>query len=149
MALDREEQSEERRYGYRVGSMGFLIPPHAGSEAIAMPAIAPIPNSAPWLRGMLNLRGALVPVFDLALVLGLSGQARREQSAVLVFGKGAQAVGVVTDGYPGQLPGLARMAQLPELPTALRGHVSAGYTQHGAVWLELDFQALMLNLASV
>jgi len=146
MALDREEQSEERRYGFRIGGLGFLIPPHVGSEALAMPAIAPIPNSEPWLRGMINLRGALVPVFDLALVLGLSGQARREQSAVLVFDKGAQAVGLVTDGYPRQQTGLVRMAQLPELPTALKGNVVAAYTQDEDLWLEFDREAFFLSL---
>lgn len=111
-----------------------------------MPAISPIPNSVAWLRGMINLRGALVPVFDLALVLGVSGQAFREQPAVLVFDKGAQAVGVITDGYPVQLPGLSRMAHLPELPTALKGHVAAGYAHDGDLWLEFDHEEFFLSL---
>lgn len=146
MALDREEDAQQRRYGFRVGGVGLLIAPHAGSEAISMPAIAPIPNSVPWLRGMLNLRGALVPVFDLALVLGLPRQAYREQPAVLVFGKGAQAVGVVTEGHPKQLPGLSRVAQLPELPTALKGHVAAAYAHDEDLWFEFDHEAFFLSL---
>lgn len=146
MALDREEKAQQRRYGFRLGGVGLLIAPQAGSEAISMPAIAPIPNSVPWLRGMLNLRGALVPVFDLALVLGLPRQAYREQPAVLIFGKGAQAVGVITDGHPKQLPGLSRVAQLPELPTALKGHVAAAYTHDEDLWFEFDHEAFFLSL---
>ena len=146
-ALDREDEAQQRRYGFRIGAVGLLIAPQAGSEAISMPAIAPIPNSVPWLRGMLNLRGALVPVFDLALVLGLPGQASRGQPTVLVFGKGAQAVGVMTDDHPKPLLGLSRVAQLPELPTALKGHVAAAYTHDEDLWLEFDHEAFFLSLS--
>ncbi len=146
MALDREEDAQQRRYGFRIGGVGLLIAPQVGSEAISMPAIAPIPNSVPWLRGMLNLRGALVPVFDMALVLGLPRQAYREQAAVLVFGKGAQAVGVITEGHPKQLPGLSRVAQLPELPAPLKGHVATAYTHDEDLWFEFDHEAFFLSL---
>jgi twitching motility protein PilI len=146
MALIQEEKVEERRYGFRVGSFGFLIPPHVGSEALAMSSIAPIPNSAPWLRGMINLRGALVPVFDLALVLGSPRQAHRECSNVLVFDKGTHAVGLVINDFPKQLTKLVRMVQIPELPTALKGNVTAGYTYEGSLWLEFEHKQFFNSL---
>lgn len=145
--IELQEGGQQRRYGFRAGGLGLLIAHKTGSEALAMPAITPIPNSEPWLRGMLNLRGALVPVFDLALVLGASGQAYREQPAVLVFGKDAQAVGVITDGHPKQLLGLSRVAQLPALPTVLKGHVAAAYTHdEDDLWLEFDHEAFFLSV---
>ncbi len=145
-APDPGEKNQQRRYGFHVGSLGLLIAQGVGSEAIPLPAVAPIPNSPPWLRGMINLRGALVPAFDLALVLGLSSNEYREQPVVLVFDKGPKAVGVVTDGYPKQLLGLSRMAQLPELPTALKGYVAAAHTHDGDLWLEFDHEGFFLSL---
>jgi len=146
MAHEEGEKAQQRRYGFHIGSMGLLIAPRVGSEAIPMSPIAAIPNSPPWLKGMLNLRGALVPVFDLTLVLGMSGHEYREQQVVLVFDKGPKAVGIVVDGYPKQLLGLSRVAQLPELPTSLKGYVAAAYTHDGDLWLEFDHEEFFKSL---
>lgn len=139
-ALEREAEPEQKRYGFRVGTLGLLIAPQTGSETIPMPAIAPIPNSAHGLRGLINLRGALVPVFDLSRLLGLPEQAPGKNAAVLIFGKGDDAVGVVVDDHPAAVTGLSRMAQLPDLPAGLKEHVPAGYTHDGDVWLEFEHQ---------
>lgn len=129
----------QRRYGFRVGDMGFVAAPHVGCEAIAMPAVSPIPNSAPWLRGVMNLRGALVPVFDLARALGMPDQATDVQASLLIFDKGAQAAAIVTHGYPRLLVAPVAMKQIPELPAILSGGlIVAGFTAEGEVWLELD-----------
>lgn len=146
MAHEEADKTQQRRYGFHIGSMGLLIAPRVGSEAIPMSPIAAIPNSPPWLRGMLNLRGALVPVFDLTLVLGMSGHEYREQQVVLVFDKGPKAVGIVVDGYPKQLLALSRVAQLPELPTSLKGYVAAAYTHDGDLWLEFDHEEFFRSL---
>lgn len=149
VAPDHEEAGQQRRYGFRAGGLGLLIASDGDSEAISAPAITPIPNSVPWLRGMLNLRGALVPVFDLARVLGSSAPAGRERPVVLVLGKGAQAVGMITDGYPRPLQALSRVAQRPELPAALEAHVAAAYTHDEDVWFEFDHEAFFLSLSHV
>jgi chemotaxis signal transduction protein len=138
-ATPETTRAEQRRYGFRVGGMGFLAAPQVGCEAIAMPPISPIPNSAPWLRGVMNLRGALVPIFDLAQALGIQEAPRTKQASILIFDKGAQAAGIVTDSFPRLLPALTPMKQMPELPATLSGGlVVAGYTDANEVWLELD-----------
>lgn len=141
---------EQRRYGFRVGGMGFMAGSHVGCEAIAMPAISPIPNSASWLRGMMNLRGALVPIFDLGQALGLKSQAQDTQPSVLIFDKGAQAAGIVTSGYPRLLKSPVPMKQVPELPAILSGGlIVAGYTAEGEVWLELDHARFFGSLKNI
>lgn len=137
---------EEVRYGFRIGSLGLLIKPRTASEIVPMVPIASIPNSPPWLLGMINLRSTLVPVFDLKLICALDDGDRQGQPMVLVLDKGDMAVGTVVDGYPRAVSALNRIPRLPKLPTALQRHVSAGYLRGEELWLEFDHAHFFASL---
>jgi purine-binding chemotaxis protein CheW len=49
----------------------YLIPTHAVREVEEVGAITPVPATPSWLRGVMNLRGTIVSVVDLAHFLGL------------------------------------------------------------------------------
>ena len=139
LATDGEVRQEVRaRYGFRVGELGLLIDPDAGSEVLAMPAVATMPGTPPGFLGLINLRGNLVPLYELRDLLGIGARQADAGAMVLVFGQGERAVGVVSEGYPSALFTLLPLSNLPPLPAALRSHVSAGYVQDGTVWLEFD-----------
>jgi twitching motility protein PilI len=134
------------RYGFRVGALNFLIPPGVGSEVIAMVPIAVIPNSPPWLLGMINLRSNLVPVFDLAMICALDRGDDEGGQWILVLDKGDDAVALVINGQPMALSQLSPLSHLPSLPTALRGAVLGGYTVGQELWLEFDHQSFFGSL---
>ena len=94
------EPAEEAppRYGFRVGSIGLLIRPDCISEVVKLPPIHPIPNTPAWLNGILNLRGNLVPAFDLALML--EERVAFERPLLLVIDRGEWAAGVKIEGFP-------------------------------------------------
>jgi len=129
------------RYGFRVGSLSFLIKPRVGCEVIAMMPIAMIPNGPPWLLGMINLRSNLVPVFDLAMLCALDRQDGGQGRWILVFDAGEDAVALVIDGQPEALSQMSPLSHLPSLPTALRGAVAGGFAAGRDLWLEFDHQA--------
>ena len=132
------EAAEEapHRYGFTVGKFGLLMRPDCMSEVVKPPPIYPIPNTPPWLTGILNLRGNLVPVFDLALMLEQSVTYAR--ALLLVIDRGEWAAGVKIDGFPQPLRLAPLQTPVPSLPPMLRDHVCAGYTGHGTEWLEFD-----------
>jgi twitching motility protein PilI len=134
------------RYGFRVGSLSFLIRPRVVTEVIAMMPIAMIPNSPPWLLGMINLRSNLVPVFDLATICALDRQHEERGRWILVFDKGEGAVALLIDGQPMALSRMSPVTRLPSLPTALRGAVTGGFRVDRELWLELDHQAFFSAL---
>lgn len=136
----------EVRYGFRVGSLNFLIWPRTGSEVIAMAPISTIPNGPPWLLGMINLRSNLVPVFDLAMLCGLGGTRDEATRWILVLEKGDKAVGLIIDDVPKQLSHLAPAHHLPTIPTVLRGAATTGYMAEDALWLEFNHRAFFLAL---
>ena len=50
----------------------YLIPTGMVREVEEVGAITPVPATVPWLRGVMNLRGTIVPIVDLAYFLGLA-----------------------------------------------------------------------------
>lgn len=138
-AAHARKEETRARYGFRAGGLGLLIDPDAGSEVLAMPHIAFLPGAPPGFLGLSNLRGNLVPIYDLRALLGAAPDRTGAGALVLAFGQGDEAVGVVIEGYPVPLTGLRPMSEFPQLPDALAKHVSAGYVQDGGVWLEFDY----------
>jgi chemotaxis signal transduction protein len=74
-------------------------------DEVLMPALLrKIPKAPPYLLGVLNLRGLLLPVFDLAERLGLAAVGSREWhrgSRILRIGWDGLSLGVVVDGVSG------------------------------------------------
>lgn len=138
MVLAATVEKEVGRYGFKIASLGLLIRLGSGSEVMQMPAIWTLPGAAPWLLGLINLRGNLVPVYELRQVLGFEPRPAAAKPMILVFDQGERAVGVVIEDFPQPLSGLSPLPHLPQLPTALNSHVLAGYVKDQIIWLEFD-----------
>ena len=65
----------------RVGSEAYAIPVEQVREVTDLGDVTPVPGSRPGLLGVRILRGTIVPVVDLALLLGIP---RLEQPGSLV-----------------------------------------------------------------
>ena len=74
-------------------------------EVVTRQRIHPLPDLPPEVRGVLLLRGEMVPVLDVADALGVYG-GEGERAAVLVVGIGSTRVGVAAD----------RMEEVLEVP---------------------------------
>lgn len=59
--------------------------------------VTPIPNSPPYVRGVLNLRGLIVPIIDLRLRFNLMEAEYTPITAIVVVNIGARLAGLVVD----------------------------------------------------
>jgi purine-binding chemotaxis protein CheW len=66
-------------------------------EIKGLPKITPVPNAPPHVLGVMNLRGAVVPVADLRARFGLSVSEDGKSAVVIVANVGARTVGLVVD----------------------------------------------------
>ena len=57
----------------------------------------PLPRSPPFVRGVINLRGAVLPILDLAARLGLQSPEPTARHVIIVAQIGAQVIGVLVD----------------------------------------------------
>ena len=67
-------------------------------EIIRMQPITRIPNGPPWIEGVTNLRGRVIPVLDLRRRLGLPAGQTTRRSRIVVAELGEHTVGLVVDG---------------------------------------------------
>lgn len=59
--------------------------------------VTPIPNTPPYVRGVMNLRGAIIPVVDLRAKLGMGETAPGQFTVIIVVRVGPKTVGLVVD----------------------------------------------------
>lgn len=59
--------------------------------------VTPIPNAPPHMRGVLNLRGAVVPVIGLREKLGMPGVEYDKFTVIVVVSTGRRVVGLIVD----------------------------------------------------
>jgi len=92
-----------RHVVFRVGSERYALPLEAVREVVLpQPPFARVPRVSEAVPGVMNLRGRVLAVVDLAALVGLPSQTLREGSGqVLVLDQGKRAVGVLIAGVRG------------------------------------------------
>lgn len=130
----RQAAIEISRFGFRVGQLRLLIQTGILSEVITQTPIDPMPNVPNWFVGVMNLRGNLIPVFDLHRLLetGEAGQTQR----VLVLDQGSNGVGIPIDGLPHAVHLGDALHNIPPLHETLQEHVTNAYKTDGGIWLD-------------
>src|SRR6185295_11326262 len=119
-AAERKDAATLLRQGFRIGNLRLMVPFDGGSELSEMLPVYRLPNCASWFKGLVNLHGNLVPVFDLAGLLG-AGAGGGERPMLLVLGHRENAAAVLVDGLPQRLrfTGAERVG-IPEIPQTLK-----------------------------
>lgn len=133
------------RFGFRIRQMHLLIKPSTFSEVVLHPNIHPLPRVPEWFVGLLNVRGNILPVFDLHLRLE-TGASNQDKRAVLVLDRGADAVGMLIDDLPQAVVFDRPLRNIPPVHDVLQEYVSAAYLAQGATWLEFDYRGFFAAL---
>lgn len=141
------ESEVETVFGIRIGSMGFLVSTAIYCEVLDKIQVNVLPNVHPWLSGLLNLRGNLVPVFDLRIVLEEEADGHKKRR-LFTIDRGDKTVALWIDGFPEVKDStlLQSLKELPPLPQILQQFVTDGYEQDGQVWLDVKFDDLFKAL---
>ena len=86
---------------FRLGDECYAIPILKIKEIIGMMAITKIPKLPKFIKGVINLRGKIIPVVDLRIKFGLDEKAYDERTSIIVMeiqnGSTTNINGVVVD----------------------------------------------------
>jgi purine-binding chemotaxis protein CheW len=66
-------------------------------EIIGMMDITPVPRSPDYVRGVINLRGKVIPIVDLRLRFGMTAAERTAETCVIVVEANRIQTGIVVD----------------------------------------------------
>ncbi len=139
-------EEKRTRFGFRIGPIGLLIAPSTIAEVIVRPHIFPVPNTPFWLNGLMNLRGTLVPVFDLYAICEFAGEGTAERGLCIVLDKGEAAAGVLIEAPPQSLDLSHKLRQPPPMTAALSEHVADAYISQGVAWCEFNHESFFTAL---
>jgi purine-binding chemotaxis protein CheW len=82
---------------FRLGNEEYGIDILRVQEIRGYDAVTPIANSPDFLKGVINLRGTIVPIVDLRIKFGV-GKAEYDQfTVVIILNIGNRVVGIVVD----------------------------------------------------
>jgi len=91
-----------RGVGYRVGHRRLASGFDEVVEILPMPAVTPVPGAQPWMLGVANVRGNLLPIVDLKQFLEGERTVLHEGQRVLIVRQPGGDVAVTIDELFGQ-----------------------------------------------
>lgn len=91
-----------RGVGYRVGTRRLASGFDEVVEILPMPQVTPVPGAQPWMIGVANVRGNLLPVVDLKQFLEGERTVLHESQRVLIVRQPGGDVAVTIDELYGQ-----------------------------------------------
>jgi purine-binding chemotaxis protein CheW len=83
---------------FRIGDQEFCLDIMAVREIRGWTPATPLPHSPPYVQGVINLRGAVLPILDLKARLGLGPVEPTPRSVIIVTHIGQRLVGLLVDG---------------------------------------------------
>ncbi|MBM9590112.1 purine-binding chemotaxis protein CheW [Leptospira sp. 201903075] len=79
---------EDRDYAFEVRHL---------TEILALPAITTIPGTAPFLKGVINIRGKIIPVMDVRLRFDMPFKPYHDRTCVLLVELDGLPLGLIVD----------------------------------------------------
>lgn len=80
---------------FSLGSEEYALPISTVHEIIRFTEPRSVVSDVPWVRGVIGLRGKIIPIYDLAARLGL--QVETTPGKIVIVESGTEQVGVMVD----------------------------------------------------
>lgn len=95
------EQQEDTQYGkfltFNVDKEVFGIEIEYVTEIISMQTITKIPDTKEYIKGIINLRGRIIPVIDMRLKFGRQFAEYDDRTCIIVIDTDDMLVGLIVD----------------------------------------------------
>lgn len=134
--------------GFRLGQHHFVIAINYLEEILTEPTYTAIPIVKPWLKGVANMRGHLLPVMDLNKLFGIPSEASRKQRRVMaVKNNDGGYVGFLVDAVYGMQHFSAdnQLAGTVNIPESLTPFIAGVYKGEQQKWLIFNTDAFMAS----
>ena len=140
-AANLELGERQHKYFFECGEFSFILPQYRSAEIIRTPDIYDIPTTPIWFRGMINLRGNLIPVFDLHAMLHRSEPEKSDW--LIVFGNEGAMAALCINGLPVSIEADEDdESGLADVHNELSPYVVKTYKIDGKLYMEPDYDLL-------
>jgi purine-binding chemotaxis protein CheW len=98
--MSNVERKETQYLSFQLGDERFAVEILQVQEIRPLTAITPVPNAPAHVRGVINLRGTIVPVFDLKRRFKIAFNEDSKFAIILVLTIRDRIVGIIADAVP-------------------------------------------------
>jgi len=95
--IETDRRADLELLSFRIGDQEYSVDIMSVREIRGWTNATPLPHSEPSIRGVINLRGTVLPIVDLALRLGLESIGLNERSVIIVVQIGGRSLGLLVD----------------------------------------------------
>ena len=106
-----QESVGQELISFRIGEQEFCVDIMAVREIRGWTQATPLPQSPSYVRGVINLRGAVLPIVDLSARLGLGATEPSVRNVIIVVRIGTRLVGLLVDAVSEVLTATSDMIQ--------------------------------------
>jgi twitching motility protein PilI len=131
---------------FRMGGETFLVAREETREVLGYPAVVTrIPGAKSWVKGLANVRGALMPMLDLRQFLGSGATTSGRNTRIVVVNHRDVPAGLMVD----EVLGFRRFAETEfnaeAPPTVIRcdSYLAGAFRRGGEVWPVLSLKSLV------
>ena len=134
---------QTRQLGVQIGSEHCLLSLREAGEIVAVGAIAPVPLTQSWFLGLVNVRGSLMSVVDLAQWYGQAATVIDKQARIIAFGPSFSFNGAV---LVSRVMGLRDVGAMTLHGDPVGQQAACRYHDaDGIVWRQLDVSLLIAD----
>jgi twitching motility protein PilI len=83
--------------GFRIAGNDYLVNLKEVAEILSIPPHTKVPGAKPWVKGLANIRGTLLPIMDLHGFLGRKASSALRRQRILVVNYQGVHCGVIVD----------------------------------------------------
>ncbi|MFW6288840.1 MAG: chemotaxis protein CheW [Spirochaetota bacterium] len=145
---ETDEESENKHLLFQIGDEEYGVRIDRVQSIEEMLRVVAIPDMPDYVRGVINLRGAIVPVIELRLRFGMEHRDYDDRTCIIIIRGASRMVGFIVDSVREVHPiPAAHIQPAPEF-TGVGGteqFVTGLGTVEGEVKILLDIDRLMRN----
>jgi len=96
-AVENESDLEGKYLTFLMDAQLFAVPIAHVVQIVSIQTISEIPDSVNYLKGVITLRGSIIPVIDVRLRLGKPEKAYDDRTCIVVVSMHEKEVGLIVD----------------------------------------------------
>lgn len=129
---------------FRLKNEEYAIPITIVREIVGMLDITPVPNTPPHVKGVVNLRGKIIPVIDLKVRLGLEETEYTRETCIVVLEIDEALVGAIVDSVNEVLDlSLEHLQEPPQLGSSETEFILAMANLEDRVIILMDVKGML------
>lgn len=82
--MEKTNLSKQNYFTFQLGKGLFAVPVTSVKEVMNYESITPVPKALPYLKGVINIRGTVVPVADFRVLFGFTSDTPLDQTMLII-----------------------------------------------------------------